>query len=156
MTGRGLALRLVALAVGAFLVIQAVPYGRDHANPPVLAEPGWDSPATRSMAVTACFDCHSNQTTWPWYSHIAPLSWLLERHVDEGREKLNFSMWGTAAQESDEIVDTVLDGTMPPWDYLLLHAAARLSSADKVAFLAGLEATFGGDGEGSGDDRGDD
>ena len=71
--------------LGAFVVlaglIQIVPYGHDHANPTVRQEPAWDSPATRAMTVRACYDCHSNQTTWPWYAHVAPVSWLLQRDV---------------------------------------------------------------------------
>ena len=75
---------------GLFLLaIQLIPYGRAHANPPVLAEPAWDSPATRDLAVRACFDCHSNETVWPWYSNIAPVSWLVQRDVDGGRNKAN-------------------------------------------------------------------
>ena len=90
--------------------IQLIPFGRAHANPPVLQEPNWDSPQTRDLASRACFDCHSNETTWPWYSNVAPVSWLVQRDVDEGREKLNFSEWGTArssrgneGKELDEI-----------------------------------------------------
>lgn len=69
---------VLVLAVGA----QVVPYGRDHTNPPVLAEASWDSPATHDLAARACFDCHSNQTTWPWYSNVAPLSWVVSHHID--------------------------------------------------------------------------
>jgi mono/diheme cytochrome c family protein len=65
---------------------QLVPYGRDHDNPPVAAEPTWDTPTTRELARRACFDCHSNETQWPWYSNIAPLSWLIQRDVEEGRD----------------------------------------------------------------------
>src|SRR4030042_2927111 len=76
-------LRWGAIGLGVliflFAVIQAVPYGRDHSNPPVRQEPAWDSPATRALAVDACFDCHSNQHSWPWYSNIAPISWLRPR-----------------------------------------------------------------------------
>lgn len=133
---------VIALGVG-MLVIQLVPYGRDHTNPPVTGEPPWDSPETRAMAVASCFDCHSNETEWSWYSNVAPFSWLLQRHVDDGREKLNFSEWGTGEQESDEIVESVRNGEMPTWDYALIHPGARLSDADQQAFLAGLTATFG-------------
>lgn len=148
----------VAIVVVGSLAIQLVPYGRAHTNPPVVAEPAWDSAATRAYAATACFDCHSNETTWPWYSNIAPISWRLQKHVDEGREKLDFSEWGTREQETDEIVKSVREGEMPPGDYLLLHPEARLSDADRAAFIEGLTKTFGagesseGDGEGDGDD----
>jgi len=79
------------LLVGVAIAIQAVPYGRHHGNPPVLAEPSWDSPQTRVLTARACFDCHSNATVWPWYSNIAPISWLVQHDVDEGRRAVNFS-----------------------------------------------------------------
>jgi hypothetical protein len=145
---------VVALVVGG-LAIQLVPYGRDHTNPPVTGEPPWDSPDTRAMAVVSCFDCHSNETEWPWYSNIAPFSWILQRHVDDGRADLNFSQWGSGQQEADEIVESVREGEMPTWDYQLLHPDARLSDADMQAFLDGLAATFGA-GEGGDGDEGDD
>ena len=64
---------IVTLAVG--LGIQAVPYGRLHTNPPVVAEPNWDAPGTRALATRACFDCHSNETVWPWYSNVRCPGW---------------------------------------------------------------------------------
>ena len=84
--------------VGLTVAIQAVPYGRAHDNPPVRSEPQWDSPVTRDLVVRACFDCHSNETIWPWYANIAPISWLTTRDVDEGRDELNFSEWGSGEQ----------------------------------------------------------
>ena len=75
--------------MGVLLIIQFVPYGRDHTNPPVIAEPAWDSPQTRALFFRACADCHSNETTWPWYSTIAPASWLITRDVMEGRATFN-------------------------------------------------------------------
>jgi hypothetical protein len=140
-----------AILVVAFLAIQLIPYGRDHANPAVTGEPAWDSAATRETAVKACFDCHSNETVWPWYSNIAPFSWRLQNHVDEGRAKLNLSEWGTGEQESDEIVGVVREGEMPTWDYRLLHPEARLSDAETSAFLDGLIRTFGPGESGEGD-----
>lgn len=156
---RRLLLAAGAILVIGFLVIQLVPYGRDHTNPPVTAEPAWDSETTRNLAGRACFDCHSNETAWPWYSNVAPISWRLQRHVDEGREKLNLSEWGTGEQETDEIVEVVRDGEMPPWDYLILHPEARLSDADRQALLDGLAATFGEGGggqDGGGEPDGED
>lgn len=135
-----------------FIVIQLVPYGRDHSNPAVVAEPAWDSPITRDLAVRACFDCHSNETVWAWYSHVAPISWLVQRHVDEGREELNFSEWHLP-QEVDEAAETVRDGSMPTRDYVLAHPEARLSDEERRVLTAGLVATFGDDGH---DDDGHD
>ena len=136
--GIGLAILLVASA------IQLVPYGRDHTNPPVLSEPPWDSPATRAYAVSACFDCHSNQTAWPWYSNIAPISWLVQHDVDEGRQKLNFSEWGRSQEAANQSAHVVSEGEMPPFSYLINQPDARLSEADKAAFVRGLIATFDG------------
>jgi hypothetical protein len=87
-------LLLAGIAVIALLALaQAVPYGRAHTNPPVTKEPSWDSPRTRELASRACFDCHSNETRWRWYSNVAPVSWLVQRDVDGGRSAFNFSEW---------------------------------------------------------------
>ncbi len=135
---------LLAL-VGGFLLIQLVPYGRDHENPPVVAEPAWDSAETRDLAARACFDCHSNETVWPWYSSVAPLSWLVQNDVDEGREHLNFSEWNRR-QEADEAAETVREGSMPPNYYTIIHPDARLTDAELTQLVNGLTATFGGEG----------
>ena len=132
------------LLVGLAVAIQAVPYGRAHDNPPVLSEPRWDSEATRDLVVSACFDCHSNETVWPWYTNIAPVSWLTTRDVDEGRDELNFSEWGSSEQETDELVESVLDGEMPPFYYGWAHPSARLDDAETQQLIDGLRATFGG------------
>ena len=71
------------------LLIQAVPYGWSRSNPPVTAEPPWDSVRTRELTVRACFDCHSNEVDYPWYSRLAPISWAVQLHVDGGREAVN-------------------------------------------------------------------
>lgn len=129
--------------VGLLLVAQLVPYGRDHSNPPVTAEPPWNAPATRALAARACFDCHSNETHWPWYSHVAPMSWLVQSHVDEGRRLVNYSEWTRDYEEAQESGETVRDRTMPPRSYLLLHPAARLSEAEREQLASGLDATLG-------------
>jgi mono/diheme cytochrome c family protein len=144
--------RLGALALGALLVLllamQLVPYGRNHTNPPVVAEPAWDSPESRALFVRACADCHSNQTAWPWYSNIAPVSWLLAHDVEEGRAKFNVSMWGQQRNEGDEAAETVSEGEMPLKIYLPTHPEARLTPAEREQLIAGLTATFGGEGGG--------
>jgi hypothetical protein len=131
------------LVVVLFLLIQLVPYGRDHTNPPVVSEPAWDSAQTEQLARSACYDCHSNETVWPWYSNVAPVSWLLQRDVEEGREHLNFSDWesGHHAEEghdADEMVETIHEGEMPPPSYLLLHSEANLTAAEKERLAQGL------------------
>ena len=129
--------------VGLFALIQAVPYGRNHTNPAVLAEPAWDSPATRALAARACFDCHSNLTKWRWYSNVAPVSWLIQKDVDGGRSQFNFSEWNRPQDVSiGDVVDSIRGGSMPPWFYTLPHPSASLSSAEKDALIRGLQATF--------------
>jgi hypothetical protein len=136
--------RWIGIAVVVvFLGIQLVPYGRAHTNPPVRQEPPWDSPQTRELTVRACYDCHSNETTWPWYSYVAPTSWLIQRDVDQGRREVNYSEWDRPQREARESAETVQRGTMPPWYYTLLHPAARLSPSEREALIRGLEATFG-------------
>ena len=137
MGGSGLVLVL------ALVVIQFVPYGRDHVNPPVVAEPTWDSPATRALAKQACFDCHSNETEWPAYSRVAPISWLIQRDVSEGRAVLNFSEWQRPQEEAKEAAEEVLEGEMPLQIYRLMHAHARLGAADRERLAQGLESTLG-------------
>ena len=127
------------------MVAQLVPYGRSHDNPPVTAEPQWDSAATRQFAERACFDCHSNETAWPWYTSVAPVSWVTQRHVDEGREALNYSEWDRAQEEAGESAETVEEGEMPLFDFLLVHPDARLTDAEKADFIRGLIVTFGND-----------
>ncbi len=130
--------------VGAFFLIQLVPYGRQHANPPVQSEPNWDSPQTRALASTACFDCHSNEVDWsPWYTSVAPASWLVEHDVDEGRQYLNFSEWdqGGKPRELDELWEVLQHGSMPPSQYLLIHSEADLTPAEVDQLVAGLQAT---------------
>ena len=128
--------------LGALLVIQVVPYGRDHTNPPVTSEPTWDSPATRALAKQACFDCHSNETEWPAYAQVAPVSWLVQHDVEEGRAVLNFSEWQRAQEEAAEAPEELLEGEMPPAAYRLMHGHARLSAADRDRLAAGLAKTL--------------
>jgi hypothetical protein len=135
---------VLAVIVVGFLVIQLVPYGRDHTNAPVQSEPNWDSPETLALAKTACFDCHSNETDWDrWYEAIAPASWLVQHDVDEGREHLNFSEWeqGGKPREAEELWEVLQRGSMPPSQYLILHPEAKLTQQQKDQLIAGLQAT---------------
>jgi mono/diheme cytochrome c family protein len=109
--------RVVIGLIVILVIIQLMPYGRDHTNPPGRAEPAWDSPRTRELAARACFDCHSNETIWPWYSNIAPVSWLIEWDVKKGREELNLSEWNRSQKEARESASAVRKGSMPPWYY---------------------------------------
>ncbi len=133
---------IVGVGVIGFLLAQAIPYGRSHSNPAVTAEPQWDTAETRVLFMKACGDCHSNETTWPWYSNIAPVSWLVQRDVDNGRNRLNVSEWDTARRPRRNVAERVTSGSMPPSYYAWLHPSARLSSAEKDQLAAGLTATF--------------
>lgn len=141
--------RILLWAAVTFVVVfglaQLVPYGRAHGNPAVVREPRWDTPRTRELAAGACFDCHSNLTTWPWYSKIAPVSWLTQSDVEGGREILNFSDWTRPQADAGEVEEVVSGGEMPPWYYKLPHPASRLSSSERDALARGLRATYAQD-----------
>jgi mono/diheme cytochrome c family protein len=131
------------LAVGLVVVvvaIQLVPYGRDHANPSGGRPIAWDSARTEQLMRSACMDCHSNETEWPWYSNVAPISWLVQSDVDEGREVLNLS---TGSPEVQEMIEAIQEGEMPPWQYKPAHPGARLSAGEERELIRGLQATFG-------------
>jgi hypothetical protein len=124
-------------------IMQLVPYGGDHTNPPLRVEPPWDNAQTRELARRACFDCHSNETRWPWYSNIAPVSWLVQRDVENGRAHLNFSEWNRPQRHAKDAAAEVRKGEMPLWFYVPLHAEARLTANEKEMLIRGLEATAG-------------
>lgn len=137
--------KVITIALGSlvvlFVLIQFIPYGHQHTNPPVVQEPNWDSPQTRELAQRACFDCHSNQTVWTWYSNIAPVSWMVQNDVVEGRRYLNFSDWGHV-REPYEISEVVRSGWMPPSKYTLMHPEAKLTQAERDALVSGINATI--------------
>jgi hypothetical protein len=130
------------IAIGLILtgaVLQLVPFGHEHSNPAVIQEPKWDSPRTRDLAKRACFNCHSNETAWPWYSSIAPISWLTQRDVNQGRAHLNFSEWNDPMNQADDVAAEVQAGNMPPWFYLPMHPEARLTQEERTALARGLQ-----------------
>jgi cytochrome c551/c552 len=129
---------ILTLAV-LFVLIQVV--RPDRTNPPVDPTHTIQSslqipPAVNAILERSCNDCHSNNTVWPWYSNVAPLSWWLVDHVNEGRSKLSFSEWKgmsarKAAHKLEEMCEQVEKGEMPLSSYLPLHPDAKLSDADK-------------------------
>ena len=130
------------ILVVLFGLIQLVPYGRDHNNPQVVFVPNWDSPATRDLVKTACFDCHSNESVWPWYSNIAPVSWLVYRDVVEGRRNLNFSDWSFMSASANEITSIINEGEMSPFQYTIIHRNAILDAPQKKALIDGITNTL--------------
>jgi hypothetical protein len=119
--------------LGVLGAIQLVPV--ETGNPPVTADlPA--APEVKAVLRRACYDCHSNETRWPWYSRVAPFSWLVAYDVREGRDELNFSTWNdyTTRQQVHRLKESweqVAAGEMPPWFYLPVHRDARLSAEDR-------------------------
>lgn len=129
----------IVLAV-LFVGIQFVPINRTNA--PITREVKWDTPATRVLAQRACFDCHSNETVRPWYDRIAPVSFYVENHINDGKRRLNFSEWDKPNSDMGEIKKVLQNGSMPLWDYLIMHPNAKLSDQETTDLLAGLQATL--------------
>lgn len=136
---------LGSATIAGFLIAQLIPYR--VSNPPVIEEPAWDSAQTEALARRACYDCHSNETEVPWYAQIAPISWVIRDHVDEGRQVLNFSEMNRSFEEAHEAGEEVMEAEMPPPYYALLHPEAQLSDTERLALARGLDATLGGEGE---------
>jgi hypothetical protein len=127
---------LLGLAA-VFVLAQFVPV--DRSNPPVGSEVA-APPEVRAILRRACYDCHSNETVWPWYGRVAPVSWLLDRDVREGRKEVDFSVFGQYTEKRrnrkwTEIPEQIEKGEMPPWFYVTVHRDARLSEADRAALI---------------------
>lgn len=132
---------IIAFVLVLLVGIQAVPVQRTNpAGHGALVAPADVADALRRT----CFDCHSNETTWPWYSRVAPVSWLVSHDVTEGRQKLNFSNWEALsppqqAKAKGEAREEIDKGAMPPWYYAAIHRAARLPAQDRAALEGRLK-----------------
>jgi hypothetical protein len=126
--------KIVILVLCAiFFGVQFIPVTRD--NPKVVADFG-ENQEVKTIFKRSCYDCHSYETVWPWYSRIAPVSWLVAGDVHEAREELNFSAWGSLTEAKrrhlrEGIPEEVEEGEMPLGIYLVMHSEAELSDADK-------------------------
>ena len=131
--------------VVTLLIIQLIPIGKDHTNPPVNGEPTWSSPRTRELMVNACFGCHSNSVEYPAYASVAPISWMVQSHIDEGRDKVNYQEWNSNQREAEETIEVIKEGSMPPSYYTMFgkHPEAKLTDAEISELIAGLLATPG-------------
>jgi hypothetical protein len=140
---------LVAFAwlVGSFALIQLVPCGRTHSNPATIKEPMWDTPHTRELAVRACFNCHSNQTVWPWYANIAPVSWFIEFDVEAARSIINFSEWNRTYDLALYSGQSIRTGNMPPIKYSMAHPEANLTEQEARELASGLDTMLRPDGQ---------
>ena len=125
---------ILTILLVTIVVAQFVPVTRD--NPPAMAD--FDgAAAVKQVLKKSCYDCHSNETIWPWYSYVAPASWLVASDVDEARHKLNFSDWGLMTAEkqarvAEAVWEEVEKGDMPLSQYLLMHSDAKPTDADKA------------------------
>lgn len=129
---------VILIVLALLVIIGNVAVART--NPPATYTITWDSPETEALARAACFDCHSNETRWPWYAHIAPAAFLIVQDVNEGREEMNFSTGHRL--EGDEMAEQIDSGRMPKPIYLPLHPEANLSTKQKSRLIEGLLATF--------------
>ena len=127
----------LGLVVAAFLLIQFMPV--EKTNPPVEVEMHAPAPV-RAILRRSCYDCHSNETVWPWYSRVAPVSFFLAHDVVEGRRELNVSVWNRyedkrRLRKFKEIIEQVGKKEMPPTIYTVVHRAAILTPEDRKALM---------------------
>ncbi len=126
------------MLVFVFVAVQVVPYGWQHSNPPVVDPVRWPSTEAERVARVSCYDCHSNETDWPVYSYVAPMSWLVRHDIDEGRAALNFSNWDDFDSEADDAAEEIVVGSMPPANYVRLHPDAALNRVEKRLLIDAL------------------
>ena len=134
------------LGAALFVAVQFIPV--DRTNPPIQTTVTAPT-AVRSLLRRACFDCHSNETRWPWYSRIAPVSWLTARHVRDGRKDLNFSQWPAFDFTAQSLIlrgieKQLAGNAMPPRSYKLGHPEARLTAAEREVLLEWVRSDQGG------------
>jgi hypothetical protein len=158
MPWRKILVRTGVVMLVVFAAMQLVPYGWTHANPPVTQTATWPDAETEDLARAACYDCHSNETEWPPYSYVAPMSWLTRSDVESGRDALNLSeLDQDGGKELDEAAEKIADGSMPPSKYRMLHPGARLSDAEEQRLIEAFQLLEGGEdnsGHGNAEDRG--
>ena len=135
-----IALWVIGILVVIFALMQAVPYGRNHTNPPVSNGFVWADSQAEALAKTACYDCHSNQTDWWWATDIAPFSWLIQSDVEGARRRLNFSAY--EGRPDVEEFQRAVQGGMPPFQYWLVHWNAKLNDTQKQTLIKGYEASL--------------
>lgn len=128
----------ILLVLAILLLAQFVRVER--ANPPVRADIHTDKEIANLLR-TACYNCHSNETIWPWYANVAPASWLVASDVSEARRNLNFSEWenydaDTQSRKLKEIAEEIEEGAMPPWYYSMIHRRSRLNAEESAQILS--------------------
>lgn len=166
MNAKKIVLWIIAILVLAAIVIQFVPVKRT--NPPETSPLVADS-AVLNVLHRSCYDCHSNETKWPWYAYVAPVSWMVTKDVNRARHKINFSEWGDLSEARrshapDNMVDEIEEGGMPLPKYLRMHPDAKVSDEDfallkrwaeqmdRASGMSGSEAGASGGGDADGDE----
>lgn len=133
--------KLLLKLVGLLLVIEIVIFvWAKPENPPVEDPMVWHTPQMGEIVRRACYDCHSHETDWPWYSRVAPVSFWIRDHVKEGREHLNFSV--SDRGDTDETVEVLEEGKMPLPSYIQMHSEAELSDEEMEILIAGFKHHF--------------
>jgi hypothetical protein len=135
------------LLLSAFLAFQFVPIwewipAMDPRNPPVQVEIQWTPPEAAELMQTICYTCHSNETEYPIYTRIAPMSWIAAEHVNEGRGHLNFSEHPPDEINVEMLIAYIESDRMPPPAYRLTHPEANLTEAQKSVLIEGIRATL--------------
>lgn len=142
-----IAFGIVGMLIAGFLLLQIIPVGdfrevlERKPNPPVHTTINWTSEDVKRIVQISCYDCHSNETVYPWYSHVAPFSWLVTRDVNKGREAMNFSEDAPTDYNLTDM-EWHLFNDMPPGIYALMHPQANLTDEQKDLLLAEFKATF--------------
>lgn len=134
--------KIIIIIAVILVVIQFIPYSKPQVqenNPKDIIRNNDMSIEVQNILRTSCYDCHSNESEMPWYSYVAPVSWLVNHDINEGKEHMNFSEWEDLsklkkAQIIDECVEEIQDGEMPLEIYTLIHRDAVLSKKQKEAF----------------------
>jgi hypothetical protein len=141
---KGFSLKRIIIGVIALIVLIQF-FQIDKTNP--VSSPDLDivtitnsSAEIASALKSSCYDCHSNNTRYPWYANVAPVSWIIKSHIDDGRKHLNFSEWGTyepkrITRKLEECVEEVSEGNMPMPGYVAFHGEAELDDTQKEQLI---------------------
>lgn len=141
---------LIALILSQFIRI-------DNTNPPIESSTEFSTITNAPEEIitilkTSCYDCHSNEVNYPWYTNVAPISWWIKHHIKEGSQHLNFSIWGTYSEKRKdkklkECVEMIEEGEMPMTSYTIMHEEAKLSSEQKEKLMSWFKSLRGDENE---------
>ncbi len=142
MPTRRIVVRAVLGLAALLLLIQLIPYGRNHKDPKPTQVAMLPTAHGEQLFKQACADCHSDHTKWWWASNLAPASWLIYRDVQGGRETMNLDEWNKPQPELGDIEEAISGGGMAPLQYKLIHPSARLSSSEKRDLVAAFRELY--------------